>query len=377
MIELLASNDAHACVLVSDIVRPVAADTYFSAGIKPVDAERAVIVNLTVKPLQIADLIFAKTQAYDFQTKLRIQSKEAGDTIDVVAHPHAHWKTRLQNFVDLVLEDDADAYIAFLDMPPSDEMNAAPVDVRTLISNPKKLLIMVQDDTYRMLHTEGSVKKMRTDFNSVVQTLVTHKEAFFAISPPGAWAKPLTYANVIFGSCKRPRTQPGLILDVVIKVPKALRYDGTALIEHNDLVVHASFGASSHSLMLKVCVPTTPEQRWQVALLQAKHASAPFEDVVDRTTPILAQIVRQIRATRAAHAGNSLVDLVKNTFDMMLETPNVHKTLAQHPLLMKMWINTIHLGEVAWSDARSSIDMCGPIMRRINDRDALRGHSMA
>mgnify|MGYP006086273107 CR=1 FL=1 len=388
LVEVLATTPSYACVHLSGPVQGPVVEGYYTKGIKPLDATDVVFVNLTGHRIQIDNLVFESSRAYDFRTKVCMQNTRQGGSISIPPHPHAHWKTRLSNFVDLSLAESAVLHVAFIDKPPSDEMGlSAPVNVDALVSDPKKKLVVIQDDAYYICRGPEGLKKSRLDFDLFASTLVSNKEAIFDISPTGTMSTPLTYANILFGSFKPPPAQVGSTFDLTLLLPGITSNGASGFVEHNDVVQSVSFGANKSSLILKLCVPHNPEKKWEVLLIVPTSADDDLSGwtdcdptqivgVADLRSSRHAEIVDKIVEVHRFKAEDDKVNLVKSVFEMMLDK-EMNATCKSHVLMHTLWNKAIQNGTFEWQQAQSQLTIpCLPRRGVEFASNALRMHSV-
>lgn len=411
LLEVLAKTPTHTCVFLSGLVQGPAVEGYYTEGIKALDATHVVIVNLTTNHIQIDNLVFETTRAYDFRSKVCMQNTRRGGSISIPSHPHAHWRTRLSNFVELPLTESDVLHVAFIDKPPSDEMGGAPVNIDVLASDPKKKLVVIQDDAYSICRGPEGLKKSRLDFDVVSSTFVSSKEAIFDVSPVGAMSTPLTYANILFGSFKPPPAQVGSVFDFSLILPGISSDGASGLVEFNDVVRSASFGANKSSLILELCVPHNPEKKWEVLLIVPTVAEergvqpgllqdAPLAEdgarrerddrlpdfssltdsaqvvVTDSRSTHRAKIVDKILEVHRLKAEDNRADLVKSVFEMMCDKDTA-AGCKTHDLMHTLWNKTIQIGTIEWQQAQSQVTMpCLPRRSNIAFSNALRMHSV-
>ena len=388
LVEVLATTSSYTCVHLSGPVEGPVVEGYYTRGIKPLNEKDVVFVNLTTHHIQIDNLVFQSSRAYDFRTNVCMQNTRQGGSITIPPHPHAHWKTRFSNFVKLPLPDSGVPYVAFIDKPPSDEMgDGDPVTVDPLVSESRKKLVVIQDDAY-YIHSSQThgLKKSKLDFDSIAHTLVSQKDAFFDISPPGAMSTPLTYANILFGSFKPPPTQIGTVFDLTLLLPGISSNGTSGWVEHNDVVQSVSFGANKSSLILNLCVPRNPEKKWQVLLIvptsgeEASWADCDSSQIVNVTyapsSSSLTKVVDKIVEVHRLKAEDDKVNLVKTVFEMMLDN-EMNDACKTHSLLHTLWNKAISIGAIEWQQAHSQMTM--PCLPRRNVEfasNALRMHSV-
>lgn len=387
LLEVIATTSTYACVHLSGPVQGPVVEGYRTEGIKPLNVDDVVFVNLTGHHIQLDNLVFQSSRAYDFCTNVCMQNTRQGGSITIPPHPHAHWKTRLSNFVDLPLTDSDVLHVAFIDKPPSDELGfGGPVTVDTLVSNPKKKLLVIQDDAHYICSGPDGLKKSKLDFDSISHTLVSHKDALFDISPPDAMSTPLTYANILFGSFKAPPAQVGTVFDLTLLLPGISSNGMSGIVEHNDVVQSVSFGANQSSLILNLRVPRNPEKRWQVLLIvptsgEEKSWSdcdpAQIVNVVRLPSVALTRVVDKIVEVHRLKAEDDNVHLVKTVFEMMIDKELNAAACERHTLLHTLWNNAIQDGTFEWQQAQSQLAM--PCLPRRNVEfasNALRMHSV-
>ena len=370
---LLATDDSLACVLLSGVVQAPSLEAYRTKGTKELaGVDRVVLVNLCSQPIQFGDLPWSSTQVYDFAVERLIQSSDAGSTVRIVSHPHSHWKQRLRNLCEVDLPGDDRVYVAFIDKPPSDEIEGDKVDVSSLIGNPRKRVVVLQDDALYIV--PGDVpKKRRLGFQEIILRLVSDREGFFDVSPEGALISgTISYLNYIFGAFKRPPVQTGRLIDIVVPVPLALRLDD-GVIEHNDVVLNASFGNNSKTMNCRVRVQDAGNQSWEILILSTKEPSVDLVcDIDESSSGRLLSITQHISKMRKLSANS--VEAVAQSFVMMTQTAHVHETLKKHQLLMTLWHNAIQIGAAAWGNAHSSM-LALPVPRVNAAFNAMRAHS--
>lgn len=376
---LLATDDSLACVLLSGVVRVPSLEEYRTKGTKELEqGTNVVLVNLCSQSLQFSDLPWPKTQVYDIALQRLIQTSEAGSTVRLVPHPHSHWKQRLSNFCKLELPEDDCIYVAFIDKPPSDEIEGERVDVASLIGNARKRVVVLQDDAFYIVPSSEHChpKKMRVSFEEIVLRLVTDRDAFFDVSPLGIIVPSgsISYLNYIFGALKHPPVQTGRLIDIVVPVPDALCLDNEdGVIENNDVVTTASFGPNSKTMNCRVRVQDVSNQTWQIVVVTKKDPSVDLVCDSDQSSAELLSIIQHISKMRKLSANS--VEAVAQAYEMMMYTAHVHETLKKHQLLMTMWHGAIQIGIAAWGNAHSSMLPLPPVPRVTPTFNAIRAHS--
>ena len=362
----LATADGMSVVRFSGKVSYAASSPYAVTGSMAhllEDKKKMMIVNMAVRTLSFPHVPL-RTCVYDHYTHKATKLTEAGRTVMSPAHPHLHWKERVNAVSQIAdtLTDEDTVHVFVFDMGPSDEMfdpnieasmRAMPADDTVV-----RTVVFLQDDQHYIYSIDGlqAAKRARMDFPAIMSRVIVGTVSVpFRISPAISLDTDVTFFNTLFGAYKLGIVQ-NLPRDASFALPAgfAVENEYLALADASNYVVNGAdgitYGSNSKTVMFRLHTTLKPEDSavWTITLIGRLHSDE--ESVSTKSVPHGHEIVSGL-----LHMAKNVEDMT-HAVKMMQSTAKFKGAFANALDLERIWMRRIDAARLVWNKAITAHD---------------------